>query len=155
MESSILSLLRIDWTRVEELVTEMVEKVRSDYEVDVVVGVGKSGLIPAAIVAKKLGVTEFYSVAVRFYDEGKPPKKVLDRPRVMHHTVGDLSGKRVLVVDDFSRSGLTLIEVEKLLLSKGAEEVRVAVAVLRGDAKKELDYYGLSFDGCVVFPWDM
>lgn len=78
---------------------------------------------------------------MRFYDEGKPPKKVLDRPRVMHHTVGDLSGKRVLVVDDFSRSGLTLIEVEKLLLSKGAEEVRFAVAVLRGDVKKEPDYY--------------
>jgi hypoxanthine phosphoribosyltransferase len=155
MESGILSLLKIDWARFEELVTEVAEKVRLEYDVDVVVGVGKSGLIPAAIVARKLGVAEFCSVAVRFYDNGKPPKRVLERPRVMHQSFGDLSGKRVLVVDDFSRSGLTLIKVETLLLGKGAEEVRTAVVVLRGDAIKEPDYYGMRFEGCVIFPWDM
>jgi len=155
MESRILSLLKIDWSKFEELVTEVVEKVRSEYEVDVVVGVGRSGLVPAAIIAEKLGVAEFYSVSVRFYDDGKPPKKVLDKPRILHHTVGDLSGKRVLVIDDLSRSGLTLVEVEKLLLDKGAEEVRTAVVVLREDARAVPDYYGLKFNGCVVFPWDM
>jgi len=155
MEGGILSLLRIDWTRFEELITEVVKKVRSEYQVDVVVGVGKSGLIPAAIVAKKLGVAEFYSVAARFYDDGKPPKKILDRPRITHQSVGDLSGKRVLVVDDFSRSGLTLFKVKRLLLGKGAEVVKTAVVVLRGDAKTGPDYYGRRFEGCVVFPWDL
>ena len=150
-----MSLLRIDWTRFEELVTEVAKKVRSEYDVDVVVGVGKSGLIPAAIVAKKLGVAEFYSVAVRFYDDGKPPKKILGRPRITYQSVGDLSGKRVLVVDDFSHSGLTLVEVEKLLVGKGAEVVRTAVVVLRGDTKTEPDYYGMRFEGCVIFPWDL
>jgi len=148
-----LSLLKIDWSRFDELVTEVAESVRSEYEVDVVVGVGKGGLVPAAIVARKLGVEEFYSVTVRFYDEGRPPKQVLDRPRITRQNVGDLSSKRVLVVDDFSRSGLTLDIVKKLLLDKGAEEVRTAVVVLREDARAVPDYYGLKFNGCVIFPW--
>lgn len=150
-----MSLLRIDWARFIELVTEVAEKVRLEYGVDVVVGVGKSGLIPAAIVARKLGVAEFYSVSVRFYDDGKPPKKILGRPRITYQSVGDLSGKRVLVVDDFSRSGLTLFKVKKLLVGKGAEEVKTAVVVLRGDTKTEPDYYGVRFKGCVIFPWDL
>lgn len=155
MESCILSLLKIDWARFEELVTKVAEKVRSEYDVDVVVGVGRSGLIPAAIVARKLGVAEFYSVAVEFYDERKPPRKLMDKPKILHENIGDLGEKKALVVDDFSRSGLTLAEVEKLLAEKRAEEVRTAVIVLREGAKIEPDYYGLRFDGCVVFPWDM
>jgi len=154
MGSIVLSLLKIDWTRFEELVTELAEKVRSEYEVDVIVGVGRGGLIPAAIVAKKLGVAEFCSISVEFYDDGKPPKRILESPRIMHYDVGDLSGKRVLVVDDFCRSGLTLAVVEKLLVDKGAEEVKSTVIVLREDARAVPDYYGLKFNGCVVFPWD-
>jgi len=154
MGSTVLSLLKIDWTRFEELVTELAEKVRSEYEVDVIVGVGRGGLIPAAIVAKKLGVAEFCSISVEFYDDGKPPERILESPRIMHYDVGDLSGKRVLVVDDFCRSGLTLAVVEKLLVDKGAEEVKSTVIVLREDARAVPDYYGLKFNGCVVFPWD-
>jgi len=153
METGILSLMKIDWNKFDELVTGVVEKVRSEYDVDVVVGVSRSGLIPAAIVVRELGVEEFYSVTVRFYDEGRPPKQVLDRPRITRQNVGDLSGKRVLVVDDFSRSGLTLDVVKKLLLDKGAEEVRTAVVVLREDTRAVPDYYGLKFNGCVIFPW--
>jgi len=146
--------MKIDWNKFDELVTEMADKVRSEYWVDVVVGVGRNGLVPAATVAEELGVSEFCSVSVRFYDDGKPPERVLERPRIMHNDVGDLSGKRVLVVDDFCRSGLTLAVVEKLLVEKGAEEVKSAVIVLREDAKAEPDYYGLKFNGCVIFPWN-
>jgi len=154
MENGILSLMKIDWNKFDELVTEVAERVRSEYEVDVVVGVGRSGLIPAAIVARRLGVAEFYSVGVRFYDDGKPPKRLMEKPEIIHHDVGDLKGKRVLVVDDFSRTGATLNGVMKVLKKKGAKEVKTVVVVLREDAAMKPDYYAIRFSGCVAFPWD-
>jgi len=44
--------------------------------------------------------------------------------------------------------------VKKLLFDKGAEEVRIAVVVLREDARAVPDYYGLKLNGFVIFPWD-
>jgi hypoxanthine phosphoribosyltransferase len=43
----------------------------------------------------------------------------------------DVRGRSVLIVDDFCDSGRTLEEVERLLVARGAEEVRSSVLVRR------------------------
>jgi len=148
-------LKRLSWNSFGNLTTDLAEKVRSEFKVNVVVGVGKSGAIPAVIIAKRLRVEEFYLVTVKLYDEGKPPKRLVEKPEVAYHNFGDLRGKRVLVVDDFVRTGSTLKSVLSILREKGADEVRVAVIALREDAKMKPDYYAMKFKGCVIFPWDI
>lgn len=150
-----VSLERLSWERFGSLAIDLAEKIGREYAANVVVGVGKSGVIPAAIIAKVLGVAEFYSVTVKFYDEGKPPERLLEEPEIVYHNVGDLRGKRVLVVDDFFRTGSTLDSVLKVMREKGADEVRVAVIALREDAKTRPDYYAMKFKDCVMFPWDL
>jgi len=148
-------LEKLSWDRFGGLATDLAERIRREYEVDAVVGVGKSGAIPAAVIAKILGVAEFYLVSVEFYGEGKPPRKLLEKPEVVHSSLGDLRGKRILVVDDFARTGSTLKSVLSILREKGVYEVRVAVIALREDAKMKPDYYAMEFKGCVIFPWDI
>jgi len=149
------SLERLGWDRFGSLVTSLAKKIGSEFKADVVVGVGKSGAIPAAIIAKMMGVAEFHSATVKFYDEGKPPERLAEKPEVVHHSVGNLKGKKVLVVDDFSRTGSTLNSVLEVVKEKGADDVKTAVVALRKDARIEPDYYGVRFKDCVMFPWDV
>lgn len=150
-----MSIERLDWNRFGDLVFDLYGKIKQAYKVDVIVGVGKSGLIPAAILAKKLGVDEYYAITVKFYDEGKPPQRLFEEPKISHIEIGSLDGKNVLVVDDFAHTGSTLREVVKTLKGRGAMGVRCAVVALREDAKLIPDYYAMKFTGCAIFPWDI
>jgi len=144
----------MNWNEFGKIVTFLSEKIAQNYKPDTIIGVGKSGVIPASIVTKLLNVNEFHLVTVRFYNEGKPPKPVSDKPKIIHHTIKTLKGKNVLVVDDFARSGNTLRLVTDFAEKMGAKKVESAVLALREDAEIQPDYYGIRFEGCVIFPWD-
>lgn len=149
-----MSIDSLDWNRFGGLVLELYRQIEGAYKVDVIVGVGKSGLIPAAILAKKLGVDEYHAITVKFYDEGKPPQRLFEEPRISHIEIGSMGGKNVLVVDDFAHTGSTLRKVVNALKERGATDVRSAVVALRKDAKLMPNYYAMKFTGCVIFPWD-
>lgn len=150
-----MNITTLDWNKFGTLTLNLSRKVRDSFNVDAIIGIGKSGLIPAAILAKKLDIGECYSVAVTLYDEGKPPKRVFDRPKVSYSNVRELVAKNVLIVDDFVHTGSTLRKVIEVVRGKGAREIRSAVIALREDAEFEPDYYAVMFEGCVAFPWDV
>jgi hypoxanthine phosphoribosyltransferase len=150
-----MSLESIDWDKFYELVSKLAENVQRDYKVDAIVGIARSGAIPAAILAKIFNVGKFYTVRVSFYDEGKPPKRISEEPRILSSNLGDLNDMNVLVVDDFIHSGSTLEVVMKESRLRGAKDVRAAVVAVREDAKMKPEYYAMTFSGCVLFPWDL
>ena len=150
-----MPLERLSWNKFWNMMTNLVKRIGRENKIDAVVGVGRSGTIPASIIAKMLRVDEFYSVRIKLYDEGKPPKRLGSKPEVLFQNVGDLKGKRVLVVDDFLRTGSTLRSVKEVIIGKGAKDVKYAVIALRADARIVPDYYSMKFEDCVVFPWDI
>lgn len=117
------------------------------YAPDIVVGIERGGLVLAGLVAFRLGVGVL-SVRASLYDDSKPAKSRYDEPKVNAASLAGLRGKRVLVVDDVSRTGKTLKAVEAAVLSKGAKEVKSFVYA--GGA----DFSCRPFDGCLVFPWE-
>lgn len=134
---------------------ELAERIGAEYKPDAVVGIGKSGFIPTAVIAKRLGVEEVYFVTVTLYTDEKPPKRAVNRPRISFANIEELEGKKVLVIDDFIHTGSTIYQVMKLIHERGRKEVRTAVVALREDAKFKPDYYAKVFKGCIVFPWDV
>jgi len=146
---------KISWEKFGELVSKLAKEIKEKYKVDAIVGVGKSGFVPAAILAKLLNIGKFYTIAVSFYDEGKPPKQIFDTPKILEFTLGDLRNENVLIVDDFVHTGSTLEVVREELKLKGAKDVQVVVVALRKDAKMKPEYYAITFDKCVIFPWDL
>jgi len=119
-----------------------------------IIGIGRSGLIPASILVKILGTSEFYTIITSLYSEGKPPHRLGKEPNVLFENVGSLSGKKVLIVDDFARTGDTINSVIKRIIESNAKEVKSAVVGLRQDSSYKPDFIGTIFEGCLVFPWD-
>ena len=59
----------------------------------------------------------------------------------------DIRGRRVIVVEDIVDSGNTIVELQNILLEKGASEIKMCTMLLKPDAYKKdikLDYVGLS-----------
>ena len=148
-------LEKISWNELGKLTRDLTRKIGTEFEVDAIVGIGNSGVIPAAIIAKILKVDEFYVVTVKLYDENKPPKKLSNKPRIVYHNIDDLKNRNVLVVDDFIRSGLTLDSVINLVNDLGAKEVKSAVIAIGKEAEMQPDYFARRYESCVIFPWDV
>jgi hypoxanthine phosphoribosyltransferase len=149
-----IKITKLSWIEFGNIVINMARDVSEKYNPDVVVGIGRSGLIPASILVKKLGTTEFYTIIMSLYSEGKPPHRLGDEPSVLFDNVGSLTGKKVLVVDDFARTGDTIKNAITRIFENEAKEVKSAVVGLRQDSFYKPDFVGTKFEGCLIFPWD-
>jgi xanthine phosphoribosyltransferase len=146
---------KLSWKQFGEILLRLANEIQLTFDLDVIIGVGKSGIIPASILAKRMNVDEFYSIIVQLYNEEKPPRKLYQRPHIIFSSISSLDGKKVLIVDDFVNTGATLKMVLQKATDAGAKEVRTAVVGLRFDAIYKPDYSGMSFKGCLWFPWDV
>ncbi len=119
----------------------------SPASIDLVVGIGKGGIIPAALFAHALK-KELAILWIQYYEPGKKPEKRFVAPKLMKQAEFGFTGKKVLLVDDFSRSGDTMNFAENVLLSGGAKKVEKAAVA----GKKP--HCLIECAECVEFPWD-
>jgi uncharacterized protein len=141
--------LDLDWAMFGELCRALALKVARDYDPEVVIGIERAGVIPAAVVASILGV-EFYTLKIgrRGGDE-----QVRERPEVFSAVPPGVEGRRVLIVDEVTTSGDTLRLALAAVRSAHPEEVRTATSFARTTGYQP-DYSALTMDAEVVFPWD-
>lgn len=111
--------------------------------IDGVVGIASGGVVPAALVAQRLGVG-LKVIGVNFRDEANEPR--FAEPRVLSG-VPDLGGwRRVLLVDDVYVSGKSWHAARAAL----PPEVEVLPFVLKG----KVDFALIrDINGCVRWPW--
>ena len=109
--------------------------------VDVVVGIGRGGVVPAALAAQRLEC-DLRVLRVRFRDDTHQPERA--EPLVTPPAF-DVAGKRVLLVDDVGRSGATLRAAAGALPGAAA----INTLVVAGNA----DYALFQVDTCIAWPW--
>jgi uncharacterized protein len=111
-------------------------------EIDVVIGIGSGGLVPASMVAFHLGA-ELQVMVMNYRDEQNTPK--YDEPLMLQEPAGNLEGKKILLVDDVSVSGKTMHAALEQL--KGLD---VKTLAMKGKA----DYVLFpEVKDCVKWPW--
>ena len=111
-------------------------------DVDLVIGIGSGGIIPASMVAFHLGA-ELQVMVLNYRDEQNTPR--FTEPKVLHKPSGEMAGKRILLVDDVSVSGKTLHTALQQL--KGLD---VKTMAMKGKA----DYVLFpEIKECVQWPW--
>lgn len=111
-------------------------------EVDVVVGIGTGGVVPACIVAYHLGAP-LKIIHLNFRDADNKPRR--DTPTLLEPFYGPPPGSRVLLVDDVSVSGATMAAARQHL--PGCEVTTLAF-------KGKADLVVLpEVASCVVWPW--
>jgi xanthine phosphoribosyltransferase len=111
--------------------------------IDGVVGIASGGVVPAALVAQRLG-TGLRVIAVNYRDEANEPRHAAP---VLLGGVPDLGGwRRVLLVDDVWVSGRSW-QAARAFLPGGVE---VLPFVMKG----RVDFALFSdVPGCVMWPW--
>ncbi len=142
-------VMEISWSALGELLRQMAETINAGWKPDLVVGIAKGGVIPAAFISSAL-MLDFYPVKL---SSRHNERIVSDEPAWHVYPTGAVKGKKVLLVDDICVAGRTfgkaVVELERL----GATEVRTAAIAAHEDSVMP-DYVAIVTDDLVVWPWD-
>src|SRR5512141_3269031 len=91
----------VTWDALADLVADLARRVRGEY--DVLLAITRGGLVPAGMLAYRLGMRNILVAAVEYYDdEGKPGP----HPTFLQFPADPLRrGQKVLIVDEVWDSG--------------------------------------------------
>jgi hypothetical protein len=137
-------ILEIDWPLFGELCRALALKVARAYDPEIIVGIAKPGVIPAAVIASILE-REFTSMAVTRRASDAMPVLVSGPPATIR-------GRRILVVDETCDSGHTLKLALNEIRSIKPAEVRTAVSFKTGPFVP--DFHSFETDKAIILPWD-
>jgi hypoxanthine phosphoribosyltransferase len=142
----------LSWEEFGDACRRLAQSIADDaWQPDVVVAVARGGLTVAGGVAYALGVKNCGAMNVEFYT-GVDTR--LDVPVVLPPTLDllDVTGLRVLVVDDVADTGHTLRLVREVLAQHVAE-ARTAVLYHKPRSVVVPHYSWRRTDAWIVFPW--
>jgi len=111
-------------------------------EIDLVIGIGSGGIVPAGFVAFHLNA-DLQVMVLNYRDEKNNPR--YEEPKILEKPEWNLDGKKILLVDDVAVSGKTMNTALELL--KGCN---VKTLAMKGKA----DYVLFpEIKDCVKWPW--
>ena len=110
---------------------------------DLIVAIARGGLVPAVLLQQKL-LIDLEIIWLNFRNENQQPQH--DEPVLLKPVAFDYNNKKILLVDDRSRTGKTFVKGKTLL--KGAGLVKTFV--VNGEAD-----YSLFNEDCFRFPWKL
>lgn len=142
-------VLEMSWELFGELSRVLALRVAREYDPELIIGIAKAGVIPAAVIASILRVDLFtMKITRRSGDE-----VVRERPEILSSAPPQAAGRRVLVVDELTTSGDTLRLALAAIRAVGPADVRTATCFVR-PAEYRPDFYALETGALIVFPWD-
>ncbi len=144
--------LLLDWDDIVSGVEELANKVlNSGFRPDVIVGILRGGLFVANLLSDVMDVEDVVPLGIRSY----VGVKARGSPIVYHRpSLEELNGKRVLLVDDVSDEGKTLMTAHSLIReSSYPSELRTSVLHIKPWTKFVPDYYVLSTSYWILYPW--
>ena len=122
--------------QIQDKVAELAKRIDNDYagETLLLVGVLKGAVMVMADLARALTLpVEMDWMAVSSYGSGTQSSGVV---RILKDLDTDLTGRKVLIVEDIIDSGLTLSWLRANLTSRGAASVEICALLRKPDAAK-------------------
>ena len=142
----------VTWDELDRLVGRLAERL-ADHRFDVLLAITRGGLVPAGMLAYRLGLRDILVAAVEYYDDrGRPGP----RPTFFQFPADALlRGKRVLVVDEVWDSGTTIHAVTERVWQAGGLPT---TAVLHYKPERSVvpgrpDVHAVETDRWVVYPF--
>jgi len=141
------------WDQFYELARRVAEKIKdSGYRPDFMVGLARGGWVLSRVLCDFLGVKDLVSIKVEHWGVTATPD---GKARIKYAFDVDLTGRKVLVVDDITDTGESMMVAVDYVRTKNPEEVRTAALRHIQGSKFTPDYYGDEITWrWVVFPWN-
>lgn len=117
-----------------------------------IVAITRGGLVPAAIIARELGIRTIETVCIASYHEYKDQGQLDVIKGITQAMVDDDGGANVLVIDDLTDTGATAKKVREML-----PNAHIATVYAKPKGVPTADTYvtEVSQDTWIYFPWDM
>ena len=131
----------MDWKTFEDETMNLARMI--DYAPDMVVGIARGGVIPAALLSKSLGVKDMFTLKL---------ERENDR-RISADALPDISGKKILLVEDMLETGRGLKNGKKFLEERGAR-VMTACLYTMPISETTPDFFLRQVGEVVDFPWN-
>ena len=157
--------LDLDWAALEHLVSAVAAHVLAGGVPDAIVGVLRGGIVPAVLLAHRLGVRTVRDIdIVRTMSEGAHAAKLAVPAVCMDAGLEDLNGRDVVLVDDVAGTGATFEAAIAVLDARSPARLRRAVVVVNTvnwadrawstPPGEFFDVVGTTCAGWVRFPWE-
>jgi uncharacterized protein len=148
----------ISWNEINGLVGLLAERV-ADKQIDTIVGISRSGLIPAVMLSHILGVRKFAVLDIirTTSDNINADKTKANYRGILNEQF--ITGQSVLLVDDIVGEGMTIRTAKEILKNLGANAISSTLVVNQNNLgtiapEAIVDYYGCIVHEWVIFPWE-
>lgn len=141
----------VSWDDLDDLVGALAEKVGADY--DVVLVITRGALVPAGMLAYRLGLRNILVAAVAYYDDAG---QTSEQPTFFQFPSDPLlHGRRVLVVDEVWDTGTTIAAVVERVRLAGGHPTTAVLHYKPTRSKVDLvpDHFVVATDDWVVYPF--
>ncbi|HEV7949408.1 MAG TPA: hypoxanthine phosphoribosyltransferase [Glaciihabitans sp.] len=146
VEADLTSVL-ITEQEIKDKIAELCRQIEADYagERPLLVGVLKGAVMVMADVSRELKLhIDMDWMAVSSYGAGTQSSGVV---RILKDLDSDLTGRKVLIIEDIIDSGLTLSWLTANLKSRGADSVEICALLRKPDAAKvQVDVRYIGFE---------
>jgi hypoxanthine phosphoribosyltransferase len=123
-----------------------------DYQPDIIIAIARGGYTPARILSDYLGVMDMTSFKVKHYHSTQQEAVAA----IQHPLAADVSGQKILLVDDVSDTGDTFeVAIDHINACTNPSEVRSAVLHHKTISKYKPDYYTREVKEWhwITYPW--
>ncbi|OGI25699.1 MAG: hypothetical protein A3J76_04430 [Candidatus Moranbacteria bacterium RBG_13_45_13] len=134
----------MEWNQIEEEIKKLAEKIKKEFQPDMIIGVMRGGAVPARLLSRELGVKSMYGISVE--KDGEERKVITD-------LLIDLKGKKILLVEDMLETGRSLIVAKKYLEEKNAE-VKTVCLYTMPHSEIQPNYFLSEVENAQKFPWE-
>lgn len=144
----------VSFQEVHGMVKKVAESVkRSKYNPTTIVGLARGGWIPARLMCDFLGITDLISLKVEHWLE---TGKTKNEATIRYPITASLAGKKLLIVDDITDTGKSLITSIQHLQNLHPKEIRIGVMQYIPTSKSKPDYYAevLKEWFWFIYPWN-
>lgn len=108
---------------------------------DLIVAIGNGGIIPASFIQQKINIP-MRIIRINYRDDSNTPR--FNDAKLLEEKGFPLNDKKILLVDDVSKSGKTLDKAKDYLKNN-----RIKTCLINGKG----DYWFFQSDNCIKMPW--
>jgi len=144
----------VTFEEVYALVRNLSEKIReTKFNPTTIVGLARGGWVPARLMCDFLGITDLISLKVEHWLE---TGKTRDEATIRYPLMADLRGKQLLVVDDITDTGKSLIASTNYLRKFAPGHLRTATMQYMSTSSFKPDYFAeeVKVWTWFIYPWN-
>ena len=145
--------ITLSWDDIEIHCRKITKDIKNaNFEPDVIISVGRGGMVPARILSDMLGISEVHLFEIESYT-GVGLR--MNKPKIQPFNF-IVEGKNVLVVDDLIDKGITIQATLEKMKERKVKELKTATLLCKDNGSPTSTFYSglVDADEWVIFPWE-